>query len=94
MAIIMMNELSPELTEQEIQELEEAEKKPPIYDDDSPCMTSEMLKQFRPFNSVVVNLSPSDVKTVKSWGPNYRSILDKLVSLAIGDYELIKRIQT
>jgi hypothetical protein len=94
MGSIMMNELRKELTDEELAEIKAAEKMAPVYDDDCPAMTDEMLKQFKPFNSVLINLSPSDAKKVKSWGPNYRKILDKLVSLAIGDYELIKRIQT
>ena len=93
MASIMMSELNKTLSEEELAELEAAEKKPLVYDDDCPAMTSDMLKQFKPFGSIMIKLSPSEMKTVKSWGPNYHSILNKLVSLAIGDKDLIKRLK-
>ena len=36
------------LTPEELRMLEEAEKYPPEYDEDSPKLTSEQLAQFRP----------------------------------------------
>jgi hypothetical protein len=49
MAIVTMTlaDLPPELTEEEIAELEAAEKMPITYDEDCPEMTEEDLKQFR-----------------------------------------------
>jgi hypothetical protein len=38
------------LTLQEIEMLEEAEKYPPEYDEDSPKLTPEQLAQFKPVN--------------------------------------------
>lgn len=42
-----INELSRELTDEEIKEIELAAEKQPIYDSDSPEMTPDMLKQFK-----------------------------------------------
>lgn len=47
MANVTMNRLPAQLTDEEIAELEAAEKMPITFDDDSPEMTDEMLKQFR-----------------------------------------------
>ena len=35
------------LTDEEIAMLEEAKKKPVVYDDDCPCTTPEMLSKFK-----------------------------------------------
>ena len=40
--------LCSELTEEELLDLEAAENKPVVYDEDCPKMTPEMLMQFRP----------------------------------------------
>jgi hypothetical protein len=47
MAKITMNELSAELTAEELRELEDAEKKDPVLDEESPSMTMEQLMQFK-----------------------------------------------
>jgi hypothetical protein len=38
------------LTPEEMEMLEEAEKRPQVYDDDCPKLTREQLSQFRPVN--------------------------------------------
>ena len=55
MAKISMSDISPELTPEELQELEAAEKMPVIFDEDCPEMTEKMLQQFHRMDSVVVN---------------------------------------
>ena len=47
MVKMTMNELSQELTAEELRELEAAAQKEPVFDDDSPPMDEEQLKQFR-----------------------------------------------
>ena len=49
MAKISMSDISPELTPEELQELEAAEKMPVIFDEDCPEMTEKMLQQFHRF---------------------------------------------
>ena len=46
MVKMTLNDLNTELTEEEIQEVETAEKKEPVFDDDSPLMSNEQLMQF------------------------------------------------
>lgn len=54
MAKVMMNSLPAELTPEEIIELEEAEKKQIIFDNDCPEMTSEMLSQFHRTDVIIL----------------------------------------
>ena len=46
--MVTLKELDPELTAEEKQELEAAEDRMPVFDEDCPEMTSDQLKQFRP----------------------------------------------
>lgn len=50
MAKITMNELNAELTREELQELEAAERIPAVFDEESPAMTTEQLLQFKRVN--------------------------------------------
>jgi hypothetical protein len=47
MAKMTMNEIGTELTAEELCEIETAAGLQPVFDDDSPEMTLEMLKQFK-----------------------------------------------
>ena len=49
MVRMKMSDVESTLTEEEIKELEKTETIPITYDDDSPQMTAEMLKQFHDF---------------------------------------------
>ena len=91
MARVIMSSLTPELTSEEIAELEKAEKMPIVFDEDCPEMTSEMLKQFHRMDEVTIKISPSNMKKVKSFGSEYSKILSNLLDLALNDAELIKK---
>lgn len=91
MAKISMSHISPELTPEELQELEAAEKMPVIFDEDCPEMTEKMLQQFHRMDSVVVKISPANIEKVKSLGPDYPSILSHLLNLALNDSDLLKK---
>lgn len=45
--MVTLKELDPELTAEEKRELEAAENRMPVFDEDCPAMTVEQLKQFR-----------------------------------------------
>ena len=69
MAKIFMNSLPPELTPEEIAELEGAENMPIIYEEDCPEMTTEMLQQFhrmqRSYSMILIqfkNVSKQKIK--------------------------------
>lgn len=91
MAKIMMNSLSAELTPEEVEELEAAEKMPIVFDEDCPEMTSDMLKQFHRTDMVMVKISPNNMKKVKAFGADYSKILSHLLDLALNDAELVKK---
>ena len=104
MAKISMSDISPELTPEELQELEAAEKMPVIFDEDCPEMTEKMLQQFHRMDSVVVKISPANIEKVNHWdriillfsevkslGPDYPSILSHLLNLALNDSDLLKK---
>jgi len=50
-----MNEICDELTLQEMDELARAGQLEPVFDDDSPMMTEEMLRQFRKMETYVIS---------------------------------------
>lgn len=91
MAKVMMNSLPAELTPEEMAELEAAEKMPVTFDEDCPEMTGDMLKQFQRMNKVTVKISPSNMKKIRSFGPEYSKILSHLLDLALNDSELVKK---
>ena len=91
MAKIRINSLPPELTPKEMAELEAAEKKPIVFDEDCPEMTGEMLKQFHRMDTVTIGISPSNMKKIKAFGTDYPKILSNLLDLALNDAELVKK---
>lgn len=91
MAKVTMNSLPAVLTQEEMAELEAAEKMPVTFDDDCPEMTSEMLEQFHRMDKVTIRISPSNMKKVKSLGADYTKILNQLLELALNDAELVKK---
>lgn len=91
MAKVTMNSLPAVLTQEEMAELEAAEKMPVTFDDDCPEMTSEMLEQFHRMDKVTIMISPSNMKKVKSLGADYTKILNQLLELALNDSELVKK---
>lgn len=91
MAKVTMTSLKPILTPEEIAELEEAEKRPIIFENDCPEMTGEMLKQFHRMDTISIKISPSNMKKIKSFGSNYPKILSHLLDLALNDAELVKK---
>ena len=91
MAKVTMHSLPANLTEEEVAELEAAEKMPIIFDDDCPEMTNDMLKQFHKMDKVTIKISPRNMKIIKSFGPDYAKILSHLLDLALNDAELVKK---
>lgn len=95
---ISVNELTSELTQEELQDLEAAAKKTTVYDEDSPEMTQEMLMQFKRMNkeernklTISLRLSPNTLNKAKSLGKGYTSVLSRLLDLAINDEEMLKK---
>ena len=93
-----LNDLNTELTEEELRELDEAEKKEPVFDDDSPLMMKEQLMQFKRINhenrtkpTISLRISPATLKKAKQYGKGYTGLLSRLLDAAIDDEELVRK---
>ena len=98
MAKMTLNELNTELTAEELQELQAAEDKHPVFDEDSPKMTFEQLMQFKRMNqenrrkpTISLRISPATLKKAKQYGKGYTGFLSRLLDVAIDDEELVRR---
>ena len=92
------NELNAELTEEELKELNEAEKKESVFDDDSPLMMKEQLMQFKRINrenrtkpTISLRISPATLKKAKQYGKGYTGLLSRLLDAAIDDEDLVRK---
>ncbi len=88
------------LTDEQKKMLEELKARPVTPDDDCPELTAEQLKQFarvseknreeRRKQTVTLRLSPQAIRTAKSLGKGYTSVLSRILENALTDAELIK----
>ncbi|MBP5600003.1 MAG: antitoxin [Lachnospiraceae bacterium] len=92
------NDMNMDVTEEEIKELEAAERKAASYDEDCPEMTMEQLMQFKRINhdnrtkpTVSLRISPSTLQKAKQYGKGYTGFLSRLLDLAIEDDNLIRK---
>ena len=93
-----LNDIGINLSDEELLELEAAEKRDSIFDDDSPEMTMDMLNQFKRMNqqkrvkqTVSIRLSPKAMDFSKAYGKGYTSFLSRLVDAALDDENLVKK---
>ena len=97
MVKMKLSELMGAPTDNELRELEEAEKKVPVFDEDSPEMTAEQLIQFKRMHedrtkqTVSLRLSKSTLKKAKAYGKGYTSFLSRLLDEAINNEELVRK---
>lgn len=98
MVKIKLSDLNSELTEEELRELDEAEKKEPVFDDDSPIMMKEQLVQFKRINhenrtkpTISLRISPATLKKAKQYGKGYTGFLSRLLDAAIDNEELVRK---
>ena len=98
MVKMTLNDLNTELTEEELFELEEAEKKEPVFDDESPLLMKEQLMQFKRINhenrtkpTISLRVSPATLKKAKQYGKGYTGFLSRLLDAAIDDEELLRK---
>lgn len=93
-------DLNEPLTEAQKQMLEALKDRPIEFDEDCPELTDEQLRQFRRISeerqeerrkqSVTLRLSPQAVRTAKSLGKGYTSVLSRILESALADSETIK----
>ena len=94
-------DINKPLTEEEIKMLENAEKMPIVYDEDSPELTDEQFKQFRRVSemrqeerrkqTVTIRLSSKTLTKAKSLGKGYTSVLSRIIEEAFDDKEFLER---
>ncbi len=99
--MIHVVDLDKPLTKKQLKMLEEMDKAPIVYDEDSPEFTEEELKQFKRVSelkrdernkqTVSIRLSPQAIKKAKSLGKGYTSVLSRILEAALNDNELIKK---
>lgn len=93
-------DLNEPLTEAQKQMLEALKGRPIEFDEDCPELTDEQLRQFKRISeerqeerrkqSVTLRLSPQAVRTAKSLGKGYTSVLSRILESALADSETIK----
>lgn len=93
-------DFSKPLTDEQKKMIEELKTRPVTPDEDCPELTAEQLKQFarvseknreeRRKQTVTLRLSPQAVRTAKSLGKGYTSVLSRILENALTDAELIK----
>ena len=98
MVKMRLNDLNQNLTKEELQELENAAKKEPVFDDESPAMMKEQLMQFKRINhqnrtkpTISIRISPATLKKAKQYGKGYTGLLSRLLDAAIDDEELVRK---
>lgn len=90
------------LTSVELAELEAAEKKSAIYDDDDcPELTDEQLSVFAAIAKkrreerrkmlVSIRLSPETFEKAKKLGRGYNGILSRLLDMALSNPDMVKK---
>ena len=98
MVKMTMSELDTQLTAEEMKELEAAESRQPVFDDDSPEMTFEQLMQFKRMNresrtkpTISLRISPETLRKAKQYGKGYTGMLSRLLDIAIDNEELVRK---
>ena len=98
MVKMSFDELNTDLSSEELKELEEAAARTIVYDDESPEMTPEMLKQFKQLKqksrakqTASIRLSEKAQKFSKSYGKGYTSFFSRLIDAARDDATLVKK---
>lgn len=98
MVKMTMNDIGTEISAEELKEIELAAKKPPVFDEDSPEMTEEMLKEFkhqkqlqRNKKTASIRLSQKAQDFSKYYGKGYTSFLSRLIDAALDDEALVRK---
>ena len=89
------------LTKAEKQELKEASKKRILFDEDSPSIPKEQLKEFsrvakekkaeRKKGVVAIRLDPEVKRQYESLGKGYTGIMANILKNALNDLDLMKK---
>ena len=90
-------DVSKPLTKEQLNELEEAVKRPIVYDQDCPKLTEEQLRSFHRVNdynrkttNISIRPSNSTLSKAKSLGKGYTSIMNRILEDVLNDNEKLK----
>ncbi len=98
--MVKMNfkDISSELNQKELKELEEAAAHTILFDEESPEMTAEMLAQFKSLKqtkrtkqTASIRLSEKAQQFSKAYGRGYTSFFSRLIDAALDDITLVKK---
>ena len=83
------------LSKEQEKMLKEAAKKPVVFDEDSPKLTEEQLKEFkrvreirqeeRRRQNVTLRLTPQAIQKAKALGKGYSGILSRIIESVLND---------
>ena len=86
-------------TAEQIQEAREAAKRTPAFDEDCPEYSYEQLKRYREAAinrhgemPVTLNLSEGTIQRAKKYGDDYRRVLSRLIDVALGDPDMMRKV--
>lgn len=98
MVKMSFKDISSELNQKELQQLEDAAARTILFDEESPEMTEEMLAQFKSLKqtkrtkqTASIRLSEKAQRFSKAYGKGYTSFLSRLIDAALDDVALVKK---
>ena len=88
-------DVNSHLTAAQMSALQALAELDPAPDEDNPEMTLEQLKEFRRAErnkqTVTIRLSPGAIRTAKSLGKGYTSVLSRILESALSDPNVVRQ---
>ena len=102
MAIVKKKiDISKPLTQEQRNRIVEASRLPLMQDEDAPELTDFQIEEIRAVidsrqaedggQDVTIHLTEMSAQKVRDWGSDYKSILNRVVNMAISEPELLKK---
>lgn len=98
---VQMIDVSSELNEKQIRQIEKANRLPVTYENDCPELTEDQLEELRSIkeqrreerNKKILSLRVSEktMKKAQALGKGYTGVLSRILEEALNDPEMIKR---
>ena len=89
------------LTQEQIKQIEEADKKPIVFDEDCPELTEAQLIEIAAMAAkqraerrkplLTVRVAPDTLRKAKALGKGYTSIMGRLLDMAINNPDMLKQ---
>ena len=85
-------------TKEQRQEIREAAKRTPVYDESAPELSIEQMRRYKKAaidkkakTAVTLELSKENMDKAHSFGEEYRAVLSRLLELAMNDSDLVRK---